>query len=127
MIASSQGGVNIEEVAAENPQAILYEPINITNGKTSACIDLVIHFRNDKTALLYIESGLTKDQALKVAAAVGLEDKKEQTAEMLLRLYDLFLKKDALLIEVNPYAEDASGKCKCEISQFLCSFQHVAL
>ncbi|XP_065203881.1 succinate--CoA ligase [ADP-forming] subunit beta, mitochondrial [Planococcus citri] len=88
LIASSQGGVNIEEVAAENPQAILYEPINITEG-------------------------LSKDQALKVASSVGLDDKKEQTADMLLRLYDLFLKRDALLIEVNPYAEDASGKFYC--------------
>lgn len=32
LIASSQGGVNIEEVAAENPQAILYEPIDIHQG-----------------------------------------------------------------------------------------------
>ncbi|XKL67266.1 hypothetical protein PGB90_010686 [Kerria lacca] len=88
LIASSQGGINIEEVAAENPQAILYEPIEIN-------------------------SGLTKEQALKIAINVGLEDKKEETAEVLLRLYDLFLKKDALLIEVNPYAEDASGAYFC--------------
>jgi Succinyl-CoA synthetase, beta subunit len=33
LIASSQGGVNIEEVAAENPSAILYEPVDITVGK----------------------------------------------------------------------------------------------
>lgn len=32
LIASSQGGVNIEEVAAENPQAIIYEPVDITVG-----------------------------------------------------------------------------------------------
>lgn len=32
MIASSQGGVNIEKVAAENPEAILYMPIDITQG-----------------------------------------------------------------------------------------------
>jgi succinyl-CoA synthetase beta subunit len=32
MIASSQGGVNIEDVAAENPDAIHYEPINIMEG-----------------------------------------------------------------------------------------------
>lgn len=32
MIASSQGGVNIEKVAAENPEAILYMPIDITKG-----------------------------------------------------------------------------------------------
>lgn len=84
LIASSQGGVNIEEVAAENPQAIMYEPIDITKG-------------------------ISKDQALKIADKVGLSEKKDQTADMLVKLYDLFLKKDALLIEINPYAEDASG------------------
>ncbi|XP_054271569.1 succinate--CoA ligase [ADP-forming] subunit beta, mitochondrial [Macrosteles quadrilineatus] len=84
LIASSQGGVNIEEVAAENPDAILYEPIDITQG-------------------------LSKDIALKVADKVGLQDKRDQTAEMLLKMYDLFLKKDALLIEINPYAEDQNG------------------
>uniref|UniRef100_A0A1B6FWG5 Succinate--CoA ligase [ADP-forming] subunit beta, mitochondrial n=1 Tax=Cuerna arida TaxID=1464854 RepID=A0A1B6FWG5_9HEMI len=84
LIASSQGGVNIEEVAAENPQAIMYEPVDITKG-------------------------LSKETALKVADKVGLQDKRDQTAEMLLKMYDLFLKKDALLIEINPYAEDQTG------------------
>ncbi|GLG92791.1 Succinate-CoA ligase subunit beta [Gryllus bimaculatus] len=84
LIASAQGGVNIEEVAAENPEAIIYEPIDITEG-------------------------LSKEKAQSVATKVGLGDNKD-TAEMLLRLYNLFLKKDALLIEVNPYAEDSSGK-----------------
>lgn len=32
LIASAQGGVNIEEVAAENPDAIIKEPIDITKG-----------------------------------------------------------------------------------------------
>lgn len=32
MIASSQGGVNIEDVAAENPDAIHYEPVDIMEG-----------------------------------------------------------------------------------------------
>ncbi|XP_060519042.1 succinate--CoA ligase [ADP-forming] subunit beta, mitochondrial [Cylas formicarius] len=85
IIASSQGGVNIEEVAAENPNAILYEPIDIIKG-------------------------LTKEQAEKVAEKVGLASQKEKTADMLLRMYDLFVKKDALLIEINPYAEDAGEK-----------------
>ncbi|XP_028130318.2 succinate--CoA ligase [ADP-forming] subunit beta, mitochondrial [Diabrotica virgifera virgifera] len=85
IIASSQGGVNIEEVAAENPDAILYEPIDVVKG-------------------------LTKEQAEKVAVKVGLESQKEKTADMLLRMYDLFTKKDALLIEINPYAEDAGEK-----------------
>lgn len=55
--------------------------------------------------------GLTRDQALKVADKVGLKDQRDNTAEMLLKLYDLFLKKDALLVELNPYAENADGRC----------------
>nr|CAI5849097.1 unnamed protein product [Callosobruchus analis] len=82
IIASSQGGVNIEEVAAENPDAIVYEPVDIIKG-------------------------LSKEQAEGVAAKVGLQKQKEKTGDMLLRMYDLFVKKDALLIEINPYAEDA--------------------
>lgn len=41
LIASSQGGVNIEEVAAENPQAILYEPIDITQGNNNGLKSVV--------------------------------------------------------------------------------------
>ncbi|KAL5274281.1 SUCLA2 family protein [Megaselia abdita] len=87
IIASSQGGVNIEEVAAENPDAIIYEPIDISKG-------------------------LSKEQACKVAEKVGLGEQAEETATMLLNMYDLFVKKDALLIEINPYAEDALEDCK---------------
>lgn len=87
IIASSQGGVNIEEVAAENPDAILYEPIDVVKG-------------------------LTKEQAENVAVKVGLSSQKDKTADMLLKMYDLFIKKDALLIEINPYAEDAGETCK---------------
>ncbi|XP_059489825.1 succinate--CoA ligase [ADP-forming] subunit beta, mitochondrial [Neocloeon triangulifer] len=85
LIASAQGGVNIEEVAAENPDAIIKEPIDIVKG-------------------------MTKEQAAGVAAQVGLAEQKEETANILLRMYDLFMKKDASLIEINPYAEDANGK-----------------
>ncbi|KAF2887118.1 hypothetical protein ILUMI_19055 [Ignelater luminosus] len=81
VIASSQGGVNIEDVAAKDPKAIIYEPIDI-------------------------EKGLSKEQGIKVAKTVGLESVKEKTAEMLLNMYKLFVSKDALLIEINPYAED---------------------
>lgn len=87
IIASSQGGVNIEEVAAENPEAIHYEPVDIIKG-------------------------LSKEQAESIAVKVGLQSQKEKTADVLLKMYDLFLKKDALLIEINPYAEDAGETCK---------------
>uniref|UniRef100_A0A6M2DGB9 Succinate--CoA ligase [ADP-forming] subunit beta, mitochondrial n=1 Tax=Xenopsylla cheopis TaxID=163159 RepID=A0A6M2DGB9_XENCH len=82
IIASSQGGVNIEEVAAEDPEAIIYEPIDIMKG-------------------------ITHEQSKKIACAIGLEEHAEYTAEILEKMYALFVKKDALLIEINPFAEDS--------------------
>lgn len=44
---------------------------------------------------------------------VGLDDKHaNDTVEMLQNMYKLFVEKDALLIEINPYAEDAMQGCK---------------
>lgn len=51
MLASSQGGINIEEVAHENPTAILSEPVDIL-------------------------SGIRPDQPAKVAAFMGFEGDK---------------------------------------------------
>lgn len=59
-----------------------------------------------------IIKGLSKEQAEKIAVSVGLQSQKAKTADMLLKMYDLFVKKDALLIEINPYAEDAGEVCK---------------
>lgn len=87
VIASSQGGVNIEEVAAENPEAIIYEPIDIIQG-------------------------ITDQQAEKVAVSIGLEKQKAATVQLLKNMYKLFLEKDALLIEINPYAEGEGDQCK---------------
>lgn len=86
IIASSQGGVNIEEVAATNPQAIMYEPIDIVKG-------------------------VTKEQAERIVVKLGLESVKDYITQVILNMYSLFVKKDALLIEVNPLAEDINGKC----------------
>jgi len=48
-----------------------------------------------------------------------LTKQKDETAEVILKLYDLFLEKDALLIEVNPYAESIStGGCMLNIFIF---------
>lgn len=97
IIASSQGGVNIEEVAATNPQAIMYEPIDINKG-------------------------ITKDQADRIAVKLGLENVKDYISEMIVNMYSLFVKKDALLLEVNPLAEDINGKCKKISSEFIYKF-----
>ncbi|KPU79409.1 uncharacterized protein Dana_GF17693, isoform B [Drosophila ananassae] len=87
LIASKEGGVDIEEVAATSPEAILYEPIDI-------------------------DTGLTSEQAQKIIQKVGLGGEgEEQHVEMLLNLYKLFVNKDALLVEINPYAEDALTGC----------------
>jgi len=34
MLASSQGGINIEEVAKESPESIMAEPVNVNTGLT---------------------------------------------------------------------------------------------
>lgn len=86
VIASSEGGVNIEEVAAETPEAIFYEPIDI-------------------------KKGITQEQAKKVAQKIVLDNQVAKIADMLMKLYKLFITKDALLIEINPYAEDPEGNC----------------
>ncbi|KAL0850157.1 hypothetical protein ABMA28_012032 [Loxostege sticticalis] len=94
IIASSQGGVNIEDVAAENPDAITYEPIDIVQG-------------------------ITKEQIDRVIQKIGLQERAAEACELMTKMYDLFLKKDALLIEVNPYAEDAiSGQFFCLDAKF---------
>ena len=47
-----------------------------------------------------------------VARAVGLEEHLDSTVKMLLNMYDMFVKKDALLVEINPYAEDSNDSRK---------------
>ncbi|KAK4007747.1 succinate--CoA ligase [ADP-forming] subunit beta, mitochondrial [Daphnia magna] len=88
LIASTHGGMNIEEVAHENPEAIITEPVDIIKG-------------------------LTKEQALLVADKLGLNSKREEAADMFIKLYNLFIKYDATMIEINPLAEDQNGKLMC--------------
>eukprot|EP01137_Pigoraptor_chileana_P035563 Opistho-2@29784 len=89
IVASAFGGVDIETVAAENPDAIITEPIDIT-------------------------AGLTKAQARKVAQKMGFTPGcLDGAADNMLRLYDLFIKHDSTMVEINPMAEDASGKVFC--------------
>ena len=88
LIASAQGGVNIEDVAATNPEAILKFPIDIYKG-------------------------LSKQQATEVADKLGIvKEDHEEVADILMKLYELFRTKDATMVEINPFAEDAQGGCK---------------
>jgi succinyl-CoA synthetase beta subunit len=86
VVASSQGGVDIESVAAENPEAILKLPVNI-------------------------DQGLQMSQARELATKLGFSTKSvESAADMMMRLYKLFMDKDATMVEINPMAESATGE-----------------
>eukprot|EP00092_Neocalanus_flemingeri_P030952 GFUD01033614.1.p1 GENE.GFUD01033614.1~~GFUD01033614.1.p1 ORF type:complete len:451 (+),score=138.65 GFUD01033614.1:202-1554(+) len=88
-IASSEGGVNIEEVAEKNPDAIVKYPIDVVKG-------------------------LEVDGAKEIATMIGIHPTKvDEVAQILLNLYDLFLTKDASMVEINPFAEDSTGSFVC--------------
>jgi len=88
IIASSEGGVNIEETAEKNPDAIVKFPIDAVEG-------------------------LTLEGARKVAMDLGISGKVEEVSQTLLKLYQLFVSKDASMVEINPFAEDSNGNFVC--------------
>jgi succinyl-CoA synthetase beta subunit len=89
VIASTEGGMEIEEVAAKTPERIITEPI-----------DPVI--------------GLAGFQARKIAFALGLKDKQVgQFSTLLSALYRAFLETDASLIEINPLVVTKDGSVIC--------------
>merc|ERR1712079_692692 len=89
IIASSEGGVNIEETAEKNPDSIVKFPIDAVQG-------------------------LTVEGSKNVAVKLGIHDSKvDEVAQILLNLYKLFVTKDASMVEINPFAEDNSGNFVC--------------
>merc|ERR1712066_1177063 len=85
LVASAAGGMNIEEVAAANPDAIVKHHIDINNG-------------------------LSKQEALDIAKRTGFpEAAQEEAAEFFLKLYKLFCEKDCTTVEINPMTEDYDG------------------
>jgi len=89
VIASTEGGMEIEEVAARTPDKIMTE-----------LIDPVI--------------GLGGFQSRKIAFALGLKDKQvNQFAALLSSLYRAFNETDASLIEINPLVVTKDGSVIC--------------
>jgi succinyl-CoA synthetase beta subunit len=78
IIASSQGGMEIEEVAQQNPLAIFKEYVHPVIGLADC------HIRN-----LAFKLGLSKIQ-------------QKNFSQLLTSLYELFIKKDMSLVEINP-------------------------
>ena len=84
-MASPMGGMDIEEVAANQPEQIFTESV-----------DPVV--------------GLMPFQCRKIAFAMGLEgDQVKQLAKTMTSLYRLFVEKDLSLIEINPLITTSNG------------------
>jgi succinyl-CoA synthetase beta subunit len=89
IIASTEGGMDIEEVAAKTPERIVTEPID---------------------PLL----GMSGFLARKIAFSLGLKDKQVgQFAGLASALYRAFIETDASLIEINPLVVTADGRVVC--------------
>eukprot|EP00069_Balaena_mysticetus_P016195 bmy_09600T0 len=100
LIGSSQGGVNIEDVAAETPEAIVKEPIDIVEGIKKE--QAVRHSYNKETNCFQL--------AQKMGFPANIVD---SAAENMIKLYNLFLKYDATMVEINPMVEDSDGAVLC--------------
>ncbi|WP_075733270.1 ADP-forming succinate--CoA ligase subunit beta [Streptomyces acidiscabies] len=84
-IASVEGGMEIEEVAEKRPEAVAKTPIDAIEGVTPEKAQEIV-------------------KAAKFPAEVA-----DKVADVLVKLWDTFIKEDALLVEVNPLAKVASG------------------
>ena len=85
-MVSTEGGVEIEKVAAETPEKIVKEWIEP-------------------------EDGLTTQQAMNLAEALNLSgDQAENGAETLLALWKAFIESDCSLAEINPLVVTESGE-----------------
>ncbi|MGC5361355.1 ADP-forming succinate--CoA ligase subunit beta [Streptomyces sp. DT24] len=85
-MASVEGGVEIEVVAEENPDALAKIPVDANEGCTP-----------EKAAEI-------------VAAAKFPAEIADQIADVLQKLWTVFIKEDALLVEVNPLIKSGDGK-----------------
>ncbi len=84
-IASSEGGMDIEEVAHSTPEKIITEYIDPL-------------------------TGLSAEQATKIANAIGLPaDSTAQAVDVFQKLYRCYMETDASLVEINPLNRDSKG------------------
>ncbi len=85
-LCSVEGGMEIEQLAEERPEALAKVPVDATKG-----IDLAT--------------------ALSIAKQGGFDDETAaKVAPVFVKLYDVFVKEDATLVEVNPLILSADGE-----------------
>ena len=94
VVASTEGGVEIEEVAAKRPEAIFKEVLDGVKG-------------------------ITEPIAMKLCAKLGLSGKAFWSGvEEMQKLWKLFVGSDATQVEVNPLAETVDGRIITVDSKF---------
>ena len=85
-LCSVEGGMDIEQLAVERPEAL-----------AKISVDAV--------------RGIDKAKALEIAKAGGFDDElAEKVADVFVTLYGVFVKEDATLVEVNPLVLTTDGK-----------------
>ena len=88
MIASAEGGMNIEEVARHSPEKIL-------------------------TYYIDPADGLTDTQAADLAVGIGIPDASvERAVKVFKGMYNCYMQTDASLVEVNPLILEGTGDIK---------------
>jgi succinyl-CoA synthetase beta subunit len=85
-MASAEGGVDIEEVAATRPEAIVRVPVNPLVGLRSYHVNQLVY-------------------------GAGFDERaRKGAAELLARLYDVLVAADCVLVEVNPLVLTGGGR-----------------
>ncbi|KAI7377771.1 Succinate--CoA ligase, partial [Hortaea werneckii] len=89
IVASSQGGMDIETVAKEQPEAII-------------------------TTKVDIHKGVTDEMAHEIASKLGFSEQcVPQAQDTIQKLYKIFMEKDATQIEINPMSETSDHQVLC--------------
>ena len=84
VIACSEGGTSIEDLAEKFPDKIIKVPTDIN-------------------------AGITDDQVAQIVAGLEVSGDQAAAADQVRGLYNLFLDSDCTMVEVNPLAEDPEG------------------
>jgi succinyl-CoA synthetase beta subunit len=94
IMASSEGGMDIEEVAAHTPEKIIKEFINPLRG-------------------------VTEEQSTNLVKGIGVpEASQAQAKEVLVNLYKTYMETDASLVEINPLILEGNGNIKALDAKF---------
>eukprot|EP00298_Acanthocystis_sp_HF-20_P010732 c19015_g2_i2.p1 GENE.c19015_g2_i2~~c19015_g2_i2.p1 ORF type:complete len:494 (+),score=215.34 c19015_g2_i2:55-1482(+) len=88
LIVSLQGGVEIEQVAKDDPAAIMKVPIDAN-------------------------TGLSDESALDTARRLLFDSNAEQVAKQFQKMYNFFVQYDCTQFEINPFVETPSGEVLC--------------